>query len=411
MNETLYYFPEQLKALAHTSGIDKVSTAITEGRTKKYEEIDSPYFSIGLAHDLDSDEYIDEYIKKSALYERLTPEEQYTVQAIAVREKPVWKIKGEGTDSTDRLFPVEKQLGTIACGEMDIVTLSGAGSYAFEEAKFTRVFDKFTEFGFNNRLEFMIFAGAWFGNKVQESIGYPTSLEAQALPDGLIRQIKLGGDVHGDFRLARISTSEKGAIGPTNLHVGFSPFIREQVAAYHSTEQTIVTAIGAHLLRIDIPLEDKIELLQELLENQPQFDKEHGQSFYADFGTNNKDGLWEMALDLSLMMGREARLASLLVNPIDHSLTLDLESHPDVFIMRNNYRDQPIEFKTHELRDLLHSFLRIGNTETRTSGASIRNVLSVISLVLETMKSNADVSVSVAQVCEQVAEALSKRDI
>lgn len=409
MPETLYYFPKQLEDVAYASGIDKVSAAIVEGDPEEYEEIDSPYFSKGIAHDLDTDEYIKQYIEQSALYSKLTIEERLIVQAIVKHEKPEWRIKGEDKDNTNRLFPVDKRLGTIACSEMDIVTLSGAGSYALEEAKFTEIFDKFAEFGFKNRLDFMVFASAWFGNRARESIGCRISLAVDPRPDGLLRQVMLGGDVHGGFRLARISTSKKGAIGPGSLHVGFSPFIHEQVAAYHSTEQTIVTAIGAHLLKINMPIEEKITLIKELLEKHPTADQEHGQSFYGDFGTNSEEEPWQIAHELSLMVGRETRLTSLLVTPVNRDLSLELESHPDAFTMSNNYSDQTIDFKKDELQDLLRSFSNIGDTKTRTSGATIGNVLSVVLLVLETIQSNATASVS--QVCEQVAQTLSERDV
>jgi hypothetical protein len=392
MLEREYYFSDLDRERAEKSGIADIAQKIDdfEAVTIHNDEPVNVYRECGMM--LDAAENVEREfneLRKSSLWRSLSDEERrLSCIAIDKSDEASWSILGPNADAEGRLFGVPRFAGRVACSLQDCITLSGTGGLEFTNFE-PKIFDSHQSYEFKTMLEFMQFAGAWLCNVTNGGRDEkPSFVLADIYEKDMKRQVTLGGDIHGDFRMQEVLIPEYGSISPHGYQVTFAPLSeRASVAGYYSIEKSIVTAICAHIIDSGAFLENEKRFLFDILlsERMPSVAPELGSNFYGNFGGDWDDGR-TVATELDGMRLRaktgDSYMAAMVVPGNEQALLEVTKRENGNLEMKNTYKDTGIEFRPLETSNLLELFMAIGKVESRTSIDSIMHALRCAQQIL-----------------------------
>jgi len=396
MNERSYYFPEHTLKIIEGIGIDEACGCIINS---EFDEngVFNPYRR---DYSVDFQKAQEEHIAAFQTYARkLNADEQSEIGRI-LRNGSGSDIAllGHEHDHEDRLFTVVKQLGKTSLQEEDILTFSGAGSLSFIEAGYASLFKGYKKIGVKSQLELMVIAGAYLAEKTfrnADNMQGPSFVSGDN--DSLVTRTIITGDVHGDFRLIQEEASKKGCIiGSTGTTYDFSPILFKGVAAYHSSEPGIVSAICAHVFLQNIPDFQKHEIFQNALQSS-RSRIDHGSNYFGDFG-DERDVRENCLLNLESLALAPLDKRSLYLPALsgNDDILLDIRSEGECISLQNirfssrEVLSGPIIFKLNHIPKLLKAFANIGLTASRTSQSTITEVIQTYLDVLNLQRNSND---------------------
>lgn len=379
MESREFYFTDEHTELAANTGLDEISQKIKDCELIPGTEEESycPYDSHRIKTD-ETDHDIRYFTETSREYAGMSSIEKAQVhKAYRLADYNSWRIIAGKSHAPQLDMDTEKTIESVACNNLDRLTLSGTGASGFVDFE-PRIFDDYTARGFQTKLEFMQFAGAWLCNIVNRRFGSGPYVQIDE-PDntGVHRHISLGGDMHGDFRMGESIIPASGAINPLGQRIEYGPILnRTQVAGYHSTEKIIVEALCAYVIddewftRKDKETLFETQLHKEAVDETP----ERGASFYADFGDDDNDTMMSR-IDIDGMRLNAAEgvpYTQLRVHPTSETAALIVRKDGNGNIeLKNNYIERGITFVPRDMLALFELFSRIGSAESRTSRSAI----------------------------------------
>ncbi len=392
-----YYFPEHLHNTAEQSGIAEIADKIDNWDKDIHGEESFNTYTTFFPGEDRADEEVTEEIElfaSSDLFRNLDADDKIQfLKAYNIDRSKNWRIIGsKALNANPRLFELDESTVSVPCDDADRLTLSGAGAKEYVGFE-PNIFESYKAYGFDTKLAFMQFAGAWLCNKVGLSYSRPSITIPHIEDPELIRKILMGGDIHGDFRMEEQTLPILGALTPIGSKTAFAPVhMSAGVAAYHSVEKDIVTAACAYVMDSEkFTQNEKSRLFEVVFAEEPKQSKnELGANFFGDFGDDDFDDVTtKQNLDIMRVNAeRNIPYLKLFVSPYNRDLRLLVEKSPDGNLsIRNTGTEEAIVFRAEEIPELLQLFANIGEAEARTSTSS---VMHAISCAYEELRDNAE---------------------
>ncbi len=294
----------------------------------------------------------------SPSYQRLSEEEKNSViRAIDAfaGDNPSWVVEGE--PSGENLLGYREHVRRVPAPSGDIVLVSGATLMDIDRVD-PGFWDANPEASAQRLASASIIGALVLTRSTRGQMDDGANTFTFSNSPFINTQVTLGGDIHGDFRIAQHEQYPQGSLMPHGVKVPFAPNGNGRMAgAYHSTETELLGCLLMHMDAAGLPDTEQKELITDAMKLFMETEQETPSLFegnFADYGSSTDLGFIAYQMEdyfIACNQGEGADTITwteLLVLP-QSKARMRVMTINDKFVLQNGRKDEDGKFTSEAL--------------------------------------------------------------